>query len=100
MIKENYINMITDLGTYEFCEKNADLFNVTPTVLQNRIISLKYEIHQYLNGTNINDIQILSKNAQEHKCIFVKSLIELENERLSNWLLNFKRPVSTLQDRR
>lgn len=67
MVKKEYSDMIQGLGTYDFCEKYADLFHVSSTVLQNRIDSLKYEIVQYLNGTNIEDIQILSKKAQQKK---------------------------------
>ena len=36
IVKENYSELITDLGVYEFCEKYADIFSVTPTVVQHR----------------------------------------------------------------
>lgn len=89
MIKENYHSMIEDRGTYEFCEKNASIFAVTPVVLQNRIDSLKYEIYQYMNNTPLNNIKIMSKNDQSRMGIKVKSLVELENDRFlemwENW---------------
>ena len=83
MIKENYESMTEGFGTYRFCEKNASMFSVTPVVLQNRICSLKYEIQQYINGTNIDKIKIMSKNLQSIMGIKVKSLVDLENERFS-----------------
>ena len=98
IIKQKYPDMIKDLGTYTFCEEYADLFSVSSTVLRHRIDSLKYEIFQYINGTNIDNLQILSKKAQEKNGIFVKSLIDLEDERLLNWFDNFKLPVSISQE--
>lgn len=98
IIKQKYPELIRDLGTYNFCEKYADEFYVTSTVLQHRIDSLKYEIFQYISGTDIDSIQILSKKAQENRGIYIKSLVDLENERLSSWFSNFKAPVLTSHD--
>ena len=98
IIKKKYPALIQDLGTYSFCEEYADVFSVTPTVLQHRIDSLKYEISQYISGTDIDSIQILSKKAQENRGIYIKSLVDLENDRLASWFSNFKAPVSTSHD--
>lgn len=98
LIKKHYPDLIKDLGTYEFCEEHAGLFLVSPTVLQNRIDSLKYEIHQHISGIEVEDIQILSKKAQENKGVFVKSLVDLENDRVSEWFSNFKAPVLSSQE--
>lgn len=82
MIKSNYSTMITDGGTYDFCKKNAGTFGVSETVLQNRIQSLKYETDQYLKGISLEDIEILSNNQQLKRGIEIKSLVDLENERI------------------
>lgn len=95
LIKKHYPDLIQDLGTYSFCEEYADSFLVSPMVLQNRIDSLKYEIHQHISGIEIEDIQILSKKAQEGKGILLKSLVALENDRVSEWFSHFKSPVTT-----
>ena len=81
MIKNNYNDLIKGLGTYNFCSKYASVFSVTPTVMQYRLDSLKYEISQYLGGTPLDKIEILSNKKQRERGICVKSLIDMENER-------------------
>ena len=97
LVKKHYSEMIQDMGTYNFCEEYADKFLVSPTVIQNRIDSLKYEIFQHISGVEIDNIMLLSKTAQENRGIFIKSLVALENERLDNWFCNFKAPISVPQ---
>ena len=82
MIKDEFSDMITGIGTWQFCEDHSDDFGVSPIVLQNRIDSLKYETYQYLNGVPLDKIEILSWNKQKQRGINVKSLVELESERL------------------
>ena len=82
MIKDEFSDMITGVGTWQFCEDHSDDFGVSPIVLQNRIDSLKYETYQYLNGVPVDKIEILSWNKQKQRGINVKSLVELESERL------------------
>lgn len=82
MIKEEYFKMIVGMGTWLFCEKHAGEFGVSPIVLQNRIDSLKYEIEQYLSGVPLDNLEILSISKQKKRGIAVKSLVELESERL------------------
>lgn len=43
----------------------AKIYNVTETVIRNRIDTLNYEIYQYLSHGNINNIQILSSRKQK-----------------------------------
>lgn len=83
LIKDNYHKMIEGLGTFDFCNKVASDFAVTPTVIQNRLNSLCYEIAQYINGASLENINILSKSEQQRNNIFIPSLNDLENERLS-----------------
>lgn len=88
MIKSEYFSMTTGAGTWNFCEKHSKDFGVSPIVIQNRIDSLKYETYQYLNGIPLDQIEILSNNKQKKRGIDIKSLVELENERLHEmWLL-------------
>nr|DAF98360.1 MAG TPA: IrrE protein [Siphoviridae sp. ctnNB1] len=42
----------------------SERYNVTETVIQNRISSLNYEIYQYMEHGDINRIEILSQNKQ------------------------------------
>lgn len=60
----------------------AEKYNVTEGVINFRLESLKYEIQQYLSGTPLNDIKILSNRQQTQKGIKVKSLNDLESELL------------------
>ncbi|MCM1508904.1 MAG: ImmA/IrrE family metallo-endopeptidase [Ruminococcus flavefaciens] len=81
MIKEKYTEIITqEFGVYSFCHETAEAFNVSPVVLENRLKNLKYEIHQYLNGTHIDKINILSMAKQIENNIDVKSLIDIKDE--------------------
>ena len=82
MIKDKYSYIDSNIFVaFDFCQKQSRLFNVSAIVLINRLGNLKYEIHQYLNGTPIEQINILSKTEQDRQNIIVKSLIEIEDER-------------------
>lgn len=48
--------------------------------MENRIENLKYETFQYLNGTPLSDIEILSNSQQRKRNITVKSLNDIEND--------------------
>lgn len=74
--------MLKGCGTYEFCEKYAEKFNVTSIVLKNRLNALKYEIYQYIEQeVDLDNIKFLSKTKQENLGISIKSFNDLENER-------------------
>ena len=45
----------------------SERYNVTETVIQNRISSLNYEIYQYMEHGDIDQIEILSQNKQKQK---------------------------------
>lgn len=85
LVKKEYLEITKGLGTYEFCERTAPMFAVTSTVIQNRLNSLSYEIQQYIGGVPLENIKVLSKAQQHKENIFVKSLNDLETERLLNW---------------
>lgn len=82
LIKSEYYSMIIGVGTWNFCELHSKDFGVSAIVMQNRIDSLKFEIDQYLNGISLSEIEVMSNAKQKKRGIIIKSLVELENERL------------------
>lgn len=78
LIKEKYkkVNLSEDiLGLRNDLAKE---FNVTSSVIEIRLESLKYEIHQYLSGCDLDKIKILSLSEQKKHKIRVNSLNTLE----------------------
>ena len=86
LIRNEVKDMMQGIGTYEFCLRHSADFLVTPIVIEHRIDSLRYEIYQYLKGIPLDEIELLSKTQQEKLGIKVKSLVEIENERLTDML--------------
>ena len=62
-IRKDYLDLLQHL---------SKKFIVSTAVLEYRIIGLKYEINQFENGINIDDLKILSKRAQEENGIFIQ----------------------------
>lgn len=90
LVKENYQSMLEHCGTYSFCEEYAEKFCVTLMVMQNRLNALKYEIHQYVEeDIALENIRILSKAKQDNLGIKIKSLNNLEDERLFQQAIDF-----------
>ena len=89
-LKENYNKLQEDFGTYYFCENCSLLFGVSRVVMQNRLNALSYEIEQYLNGTSLDSIRILSNSQQKREGINTLSLNQLEDIRLMQSIENFK----------
>lgn len=65
---------------FDLSEKLSNMYNVSTVVVQNRISSLSYEIWQYLSGTDIDKIQLMSHSEQQRKGINVDSLLDIENK--------------------
>lgn len=66
-----YVNLSQKFAR-DFCktppEKElAEIYNVTPGVIRYRIDSLNYEIYQYLEHGNIDNIEILSQTKQKQR---------------------------------
>lgn len=61
---------------FDLSEKLSNMYNVSTVVVQNRISSLSYEIWQYLSGTDIDKIQLMSHSEQQRKGINVDSLLD------------------------
>lgn len=68
----------SDFNQFKF--ELAEQFNVTDAVITYRFESLKYEIHQYVNGTSINSLEILSRSQQEARGIYVKSYNDIQDD--------------------
>ena len=79
-VKKNYSGDGYYANIIYLKEQAANMFNVTEKVIECRLENLKYEIHQYLNGVPLNDIEILSLSQQKRKKINIKSLNDIENE--------------------
>lgn len=79
----------------EIIRRLAKKHKVSPAVVQNRLDNLKYELFQYLNGTPLNQIQILSRRSQELYGIKVDSLEQIENKRLMDRISCRKYDLST-----
>lgn len=69
--KEDYENFKCEL---------AEQFAVSYGVVNFRFESLKYEIHQYLAGAKLNEIQVLSHKRQKEMGIAVESLNDLQSD--------------------
>lgn len=79
-MEQNKENLNTSFGIRKIRRNFSSYFNVTETVIKYRFESLKYEINQYLNGTPLNEIVILSLNKQREKGINIKSLNDIEDD--------------------
>mgnify|MGYP002533968404 FL=1 len=80
LLEQNKEILNTSFGIRKTRRNFSSYFNVTETVIKYRFESLKYEINQYLNGTPLNEIEILSLNKQREKGINIKSLNDIEND--------------------
>lgn len=78
-IKEAFPHLKTWNDFHQFKFELAEHFNVTDAVITYRLESLKYELWQYLNGTPISKIKILSHTQQQARGIIVKSYNDVED---------------------
>lgn len=95
LIKKNYNKMCIGFGAYDFCEVYASQFGVSPVVMQNRLNALSYEIEQYINGTPLNSIKILSHTQQIKQGIHTVSLIEKDDIRFMQSWENHRKAVNS-----
>lgn len=58
----------------------SNCYNTSTAVIKYRLESLKYEIDQYLNGVDLQDIEILSNKQQIARGIKVKSINALQDD--------------------
>ncbi len=93
-LKDYFNNAPRNCDVQEFKQYAADIFKVPPAVIKYRLESLKYEILQYYAGSDIDDIQIISKRQQERMGIYVKSLNDIRcNERFDIYNYIAKKPL-------
>ena len=78
ILKENWSTFYSFTDIYRFKRKIAKEFHIPISVVENRIENLKYETHQFLNGKNLNDLEILSNNQQKNRNIIIQSLNDIE----------------------
>jgi Zn-dependent peptidase ImmA (M78 family) len=80
IIKENLPSLKTwqDFENFDF--GLARYFSTTKGVIKIRYEDLKYEIYQYLNGTPLENIEILSHKMQCSRGIQVESLNDVEDK--------------------
>ena len=77
-----------------FKETIACIFNVPEAVIKYRLENLKYEIHQYLSGIPLNDIEILSAKKQNERNIMIKSLNQISDEDFANSVIEYSQSTS------
>ncbi len=94
LVEKKYDELLQGLGTFSYCDELSNYFEVSSNVIQCRLNSLKYEIYQYHNGISLESLNVLSITQQEKHGIFIKSLNELEDERLINWINTRKQSQS------
>lgn len=85
-VKEKYDKLNSWQQIRKFKEDLAIQFNVTGTVMRFRLESLKYEIEQYVSGTKLDDIEIISNTAQTQKGVNSVSLNQIEEKDFFNEL--------------
>ena len=78
-------------GLIDFRNLMSQVFNVTPVIIRTRLDSMRYEIFQFLSGTPLCDIELLSATQQESRGINVTSLNEAEDK-------SFEEAFSWMQD--
>ena len=78
-------NCETYADYYSFLEFLSCIFNVPIAVIELRVDNLKYEIHQYENGCDINHIRLLSNKKQAQRGIHITSYNTLFD--LQNWII-------------
>jgi Predicted Zn peptidase len=78
IIRANCNSFLKSSGIASFKKRMAEDFKVSAKVIEYRLDSLKYEINQYLYGTSIDDLKILSCNEQKKQKIKVRSINDWE----------------------
>ena len=85
MFCESISNCETYADYYSFLEFLSCIFNVPIAVIELRVDNLKYEIHQYENGCDINHISLLSNKKQAQRGIHITSYNTLFD--FQNWII-------------
>lgn len=80
MISNAYKSFTTYDAICSFEEQCAKHFMVSDRVIELRLESLKYEIYQYLKGTPLNELQLLSNSQQKREGIRVESIGALKTK--------------------
>ena len=65
ILKLNWDYLNSSSKIYEFKEALSQKFMAPPATVEIRISNLKYETYQYLNGVDLDNIEILSNKQQK-----------------------------------
>ena len=87
-VAEAYPTFSASYDIHDFKCQMQQKYNVTPTMVELRLNSLRYEIWQIINNVPINEIEILSRKELEKRNIEVVSVNDLENR---HWLAECER---------
>jgi Zn-dependent peptidase ImmA (M78 family) len=93
LVKDNFDDICSCIGSYGFCEKYAPLFGVSTIVMQNRLNSLSYEINQYMKGVPLHNVRILSRYQQLKFGIHVQPFTNCNDIRHANALNDFRAEI-------
>ena len=80
IVRDRYSDIKNPSSIEQFKKEMASTFNVPETVIMYRLENLKYEIFQFLNGTPLDSIEVLSSRKQRDRKIKIKSLNDLAEE--------------------
>lgn len=69
-----------------FYNEMCNLFLVPQTVIKIRLVSLKYEIFQYISGVPLEKLQYLSNNDLTKKDINIDSIIDIQESNYMKYL--------------
>lgn len=75
---EHLLHNHENIGSFK--AESMEIYNATEAVVTFRLESLKFEIVQYLAGTPLDELRILSNNSQVREGIYVKSLNDIQRE--------------------
>lgn len=81
IIKHRYSWLRTSIDIKALKCELEDMFQVTASVVEFRLESLKFEIHQYINGVSLDNVRVLSASQQKRQGITVSSLNQIEREK-------------------
>lgn len=84
IIYNNYSNLNSWRNIRKFKKELSEKFIAPINVIENRLENLKYEIHQYLNGTSIDNIELLSRRELNSRNLKIVSINDIENNDYSN----------------
>ena len=81
-IKKAYPFLNKSKDFIQFKRDMSDKYGVTPSVIEIRFESLKYEIQQHIEGIPIKNIKLLTKKQQHNQHIYLESLNDKQYKKM------------------